>query len=317
MKRRLGITLAVIVGALLALWAVLRTPDIDAEKLRAKYTSPASEFVEVELGLKLHVRDEGPKDAPTIILIHGSSASLQTWEPWVQRLSDSYRVISYDQAGHGLTGPHPRDCYSADCFVSTLEALRKAKQIDRFIVAGNSMGGWVAWNYALAHPEHLDGMILVDAAGTPVKPAKLPIGFRLTLTPVVRDIVRDITPRSIIEQSLKSIVADPSTVNDRQVDTYWELLRYPRNRRATGQRFAADRTVATPAVLAKIKTPSLIMWGAKDTLIPVAAAKLFAKGLPNDRSVDYDDLGHIPQEEDPDRSAADARAFVASLSSPD
>jgi pimeloyl-ACP methyl ester carboxylesterase len=316
MLRKIGIGFAILIGIAIIALIVFRTPDIPAETLRAKYANAESEFIEVEPGLTLHVRDAGPADAPVVVLVHGSSASLQTWEGWAERLKDRYRVISYDQAGHGLTGPHPRDCYTAACFVQVLEWLRAAKRIDRFVVAGNSMGGWVAWNYALAHPDRLAGMILVDASGAPVQPKKLPIGFRIAFTPVVRDIVRNVTPRAVIQRSLEQTVADPSLVTPARVDTYWELLRYPGNRRATALRMDVLRAPTDRASLARIATPTLIMWGAKDTLIPVAAADFFADGLPNDKSTIYDDLGHIPQEEDPVRSARDAAAFIEGLRAP-
>jgi pimeloyl-ACP methyl ester carboxylesterase len=315
-RRKLLAALALVVGALVVAWLALRTPDIPAETLRAEYANAESEFVEVEPGLTLHVRDEGPANAPVLVLVHGSSASLQTWEGWAERLKDRFRVISYDQAGHGLTGPHPRDCYTADCFVAALEGLRRAKRVERFVVAGNSMGGWVAWNYALTHPDRLAGMVLIDSAGAPVKPRKLPIGFRIAFTPVVRDVVRNVTPRSVIERSIEQTVADPSIVTPAMVDTYWELLRHPGNRRATSLRMGVLRQPTTKATLARIETPTLIMWGAKDTLIPVEAARFFADALPNDESVIYDDLGHIPQDEDPARSAADVAKFVEGLLPP-
>lgn len=308
--------LVILAAVLLAAWLLLRTPDIPADVLRDRYTTAASAFIEVEPGLTLHVRDEGPADAPALVLVHGSAASLHTWEPWVARLSGDYRIISYDQAGHGLTGPHPRGCYTAACFVAALEALRSAKQLESFFVAGNSMGGWVAWNYALAHPDRLAGMILIDAAGTPVRPAKVPIGFRIMATPVVRDIAATVTPRAFVARSLRDSVGDPARVTDAVIDRYWELLRYPGQRAATLVRSKAPRTTASRDALATITTPTLILWGAKDTLIPLAAARWFAAGLPNERTIVYEALGHIPHEEDPDRTAADVRLFIEGLRPP-
>lgn len=312
--RRWPLLVALLVLSLILLPFAFAVPDIPAAELRAKYTTPASEFVAAAPGLEVHVRDEGPRDAVPVVLIHGSSSSLQTWEPWVARLKDRYRVITLDLPGHGLTGPSPTRDYSAAGMGAAVTAVAAAKGLDRFVIGGNSMGGWVAWTWAAANPQRVLGLILVDAAGavTKAKP-DLPIGFRIARTPVVRDVVKNVTPRSMIERSIEQTVADPNTVTPAMVDRYWELLRYPGNRDATIDRFSAERTPSDSRTLAAITVPALILWGAKDKLIPVEAAAWFDGALPDARVVIYDDVGHIPMEEAPDRSAADVAAFLAGI----
>lgn len=311
-RRWLGWT-AAIIGLLAALIWYAQVPDRSVAELRAKYANAESEFVEVEPGLTVHLRDEGPKDAPAIVLLHGSNASLHTWEPWVARLKTRYRVISYDQPGHGLTGAHPKRDYGAAAFVRVLDEVAANRGLSKFALAGNSMGGWVAWNYALAHPEKLSGLILVDAAGAPVQPANTPIGFRIARTPVVRDLVGNITPRVIIEKSLTSTLNDPKQVTPQMVDRYWELLLYPGNRQATLDRGKTPRVQVSKAALGALKMPVLILWGREDHLIPLAAEQWFTSALPGARSIIYDGVGHIPMEETPDRSAADVAAFLDTL----
>lgn len=300
--------------ALLFFW--LRTPDLPVAELRAKYANAESKFVEVLPGLTVHLRDEGPALGPVVVLLHGSNSSLQTWEPWIEQLKATHRVISYDQPGHGLTGAHPRDCYTAACYVEVVEAVAKNRKLDRFVLGGNSMGGWVSWNYALAHPARIAGLVLVDASG-PELPASLmpppPIGFRIARTPVLNQLMREITPRSVIEKSVRQSVSVQASVTPAVVDRYWELIRYPGNRRATGVRFATPRTIATPEKLAQIAAPTLVMWGRDDRLVPVEAAVVFDREIPDSRAVIYDGVGHIPMEEAPFRSAADLQAFLADL----
>lgn len=304
----------VVLVALLFLW--LRTPDLPVDELRGKYANGESEFVEVLPGLTVHLRDEGPALGPVVILLHGSNSSLHTWEAWVEQLKATHRVISYDQPGHGLTGPHPRDCYTAACYAEVVEAVAKNRKLTRFVLGGNSMGGWVSWNYALSYPERLAGLVLVDASG-PELPASLtpkpPIGFRIARTPVLNQLMREITPRSVIEKSVRQSVSVQASVTPAVVDRYWELIRYPGNRRATGLRFATPREVATPEKLATIATPTLVMWGREDRLVPVEAAVVFDREIPNSRAVIYDRIGHIPMEEAPFRSVADLQAFLAEL----
>lgn len=311
MKRILLGLLALILVTTAALFAWGYQADRDPAAMRAKYTSPASQFVALEPGLSVHVRDEGVPGAPVLVLIHGSNSSLHTWEPWVERLKSLYRVVSLDLPGHGLTGPHPQRDYSAAAFVSVVDRTMSKLGVPAFALAGNSMGGWVAWNYALAHPQRLTALVLVDAAGAPTtRPKSIPIGFRVVQSPIGRALGQYITPRSLIEQSLEQSVAIKPIVNDPMVERYWDLLLYPGNRAATGDRARAKRIPATREQMARIATPTLVMWGAEDSLIPVSAADWFATAIPGARKIVYPAIGHIPMEEAPDRSARDLEQFL-------
>ena len=299
--------------AIIALLALGYTPDTDPAAMRAKYASPASKFVSVGGGLVMHVRDEGKPDGPVLVLLHGSNASLHTWEPLVARLRHKYRIISLDQIGHSLTGPNPTGQYDGLAFVGTLNTLLGKLGINRFALAGNSMGGYVAWDYALAYPDKLTHLVLIDAAGPPDDPDKdLPIGFRLAQMPGISKLAQVITPRSLFEKSLRGSVSNQSIITPAMVDRYWELNRYPGNRAATGARFAqyAGRTRNVGA-LGQITTPTLILWGAEDKLIPVSGADWFAARIPNAVKIVYPGIGHIPMEEAPERTAADLDAFLS------
>ena len=304
-------------GALLLLVAVGLflgyAPDTDAGAMRAKYGGPPSQFVEVGGGLTMHVRDQGKRDGAVLVLLHGSNASLHTWEPWVARLGAKYRVITLDQIGHGLTGPNPTDQYDAAAFTGTLDALMTKMGVSRFALAGNSMGGWVAWEYALAHPDKVSALILVDAAGPPEDPArKLPLGFRLLRTPGINRLVEVISPRSVFAQSLHQTVSNQAVVTDAVIDRYWELNRYPGNRRATRLRSTTPRdSGGNAARVGAITAPTLILWGSEDKLIPVSGADWFAARIKGSRKVVYPGIGHLPMEEAADRSAGDVAAFLA------
>jgi pimeloyl-ACP methyl ester carboxylesterase len=313
MKRVIKWTLGLVLLAVAGLFLWGYAPDTDPVAMRAKYANAASRFIEVEPGLTLHVRDEGKRDGPVLVLVHGSNASLQTWEPWVKRLGGTYRIISFDQSGHGLTGPHPRGDYSAAAYVRTLDALMTKLGVSRFALAGNSMGGWVSWNYALAHPEKLSALILVDAGGAPNStPPSLPIGYRLAYMPVVKNLLQVITPRSMIEKSVRQTLSVQAPINDAMIDRYWEMIRMPGNRAATGPRLAVKREPPTREAMATLTMPTLVMWGAKDSLIPVSAADWFAGAIPRAQKLIYPGVGHIPMEEVPDRSAGDVAAFLGS-----
>lgn len=309
--RGLAVVVLVLVGAFL----LLRVPDTDAAAMRAKYGAPPSQFVQLSTGPTVHYRDEGPRNAPVIVLLHGSNADLHTWQPWVDRLKDRYRLIRIDQRGHGLTGAAVGG-YSADAFAGDVLALADALKLDRFVLAGNSMGGANAARFAMLHPERLRGLVLIDAGGAPIrKQGGGNLAFTVLRMPVIGPLASQMMQRPLVERSLRQSVANQAVVTPAAVDRYWELARYPGNRQATRERFAQPWTTFTADQVRRIAVPTLVMWGEADSLIPFEAAGWWRKHLPNAQAVSYRGIGHLPMEEAPDRSAADLVRFVDSLPS--
>lgn len=314
--RGLGALLAGLVIAFL----IFRTPDTDAPSMRAKYGAPPSQFVDIGGGVRVHLRDEGPRDAPAIMLLHGSNADLHTWQPWVEALRGKYRVIRFDQVGHGLTGPDPRDDYSRDNYVRHILAVADRMGLETFVLGGNSMGGKHALAFAAKHPERLAGLVLVDAAGGPMlkltsgseeKRSSGNIGFRIARMPGINLLVEQITPRSLIRQSLEQSVSVKAIVTEPMVDRYWELLRYPGNRHATLLRFSQPYDPLTEAEIAAVGVPALILWGEEDRLIPLAAGQWLAKTLPDNTFVSYPKVGHLPHEEAVAATLGDLEPWLA------
>jgi pimeloyl-ACP methyl ester carboxylesterase len=311
--------LAVFAGLIAVLWAVFATPDIPVERLKAKYANGASQFVELSPGTIIHLRDEGPRTGFPVVLVHGSNASLHTWEPWVQRLTAAgYRVVTLDLPAHGLSGPTPQGDYTNAAYVGIVEQTVDRLGLARFALGGNSMGGGVAWRYAVRHPARLSALILVDATGQPApKGSSPPLGFRLARIPVARDLLATVTPRSLIEQSFKQSIANQAIATPAMIDRYWELLLYPGNRRATVQRFGQYQ--GDDGMAARLKTlsvPTLLLWGREDKLIPVSVAGWFSRQLPSARVTILDGVGHIPMEEAPDRSLAPVLDLLARTTPP-
>lgn len=308
--RIVGILLAIVVVAFL----FLRTPDTDPAEMRAKYAGVPSQFVELGNGLTVHLRDEGPRDAPVIILLHGSNADLSTWQPWVDALKEDYRVIRFDQRGHGLTGPAPDGDYSPASFVGDIEAVADNLGLEQFVLGGNSMGGGLTVAYAIEHPDRLYGMVLVDAGGAPVqREGGGNIGFTIARTPVINRLMEHLTPRSMVERSLRQSVSNEEIVTREAVDRYWEMLRYPGNRVATVARFSLPRTPFTEQQVAALDMPALVMWGVEDALIPVEAGRWYDRVLPASTLVEYPGIGHLPQDEAPGQSVDDLRAWLEQL----
>ena len=312
--RRLIKPLLALLALVVIAYVLLRTPDTDPAEMRAKYGAAPSQFVELGDGLTVHLRDEGPKDAPAIVLLHGSNADLHTWQPWVERLEQDYRVIRFDQIGHGLSGPAPDGDYRTPAFVEVVDRVADRLGLDRFVLAGNSMGGAIAVGYAIDHPDRLAGLVLIDAGGAPKKgDERGNIGFKLAATPGINAVMQSVTPRSLIERSLDQSVANKAVVTDAAVDRYWELLRYPGNRAATMARFSAPRETFDPDVLARIEVPTLILWGEEDALIGLEGAQFFRRAIPGSKLVTYPGIGHLPHEEAPDATVVQLRQWLAGL----
>jgi pimeloyl-ACP methyl ester carboxylesterase len=301
------IVVALITGAAVATsWA----PDQTVTQLAPRWALPPSKFVDVA-DMKVHIRDQGPAEDPVpIILIHGTSASLHTWEGWVSALREQHRVISFDLPGFGLTGPSPTGDYSAEANVRFMRALLDALQIQHCILAGNSLGGNIALQATFAMPERVEKLILVDSGGYPSVATSMPVGFRLARMPVLNHFMQSMLPRSMIESSLHSVYGDPAKVTPALVDRYFDLTLRQGNRAALIRRFEQTNFGSDAGQIATLKLPTLIIWGGRDRLIPPQNAERFHHDIPGSQLVVFDDLGHVPQEEDPVRTAAAVSGFL-------
>lgn len=312
-RKRVLIPLGII-AAIVAAFLLLRTPDTDRDEMIAKYGGPDATFVAGPAGQRIHYRDQGVRDGQPIILIHGANSSLHTWEPLVKRLGGAYRIVTLDLPGHGLTGATPDTDYSAEGMMAAVDVVAAKLHLDHFTVGGNSMGGWVAWRYALSRPDRVDALLLIDAAGMPLrKGEKKPesnVGFRVLEYPFGRWLATQITPRMLVEESLRGSVEKQSIVDDAMIDRYWELLRFPGNRQATVMRAKMDREPAVAARVGEIRAPTLILFGDKDRLINPTAAQTFHERIVDSEVVIEPGIGHLPMEEAPDETAEAIADFL-------
>lgn len=299
------------VFALIALmiWA-FHTPDLPLETLKAKYTNPASSFIAIE-GMEVHYRDEGPRtDSLPFLLLHGTASSLHTWDSLVLKFPHK-RIIRLDLPGYGITGPHPTADYSTQMYMRVLDTIAAQLAIDRWVVAGNSFGGLLSWQYALHHPS-VKGLVMIDAAGFPSKAKGGNLGFRIARIPILNQLVKYFTPKSLFEKSLQQSFGNPNAVNDALVARHYELTLRPGNRNAIIDRFS-NRDKIDTASLAAIKIPVLIQWGSLDQVIPVDNAWRFHHALSNSELIIYPELGHVPMEENASALARDIQEWFIKL----
>ena len=306
----LGGTLAVLVLAAAGFILANRVPDRPVDQLAARWAQPPSQFVSIA-GMDVHLRDEGPREDPLpIVLLHGTGASLHTWEGWTAALKSQRRVISYDMPGFGLTGPSPDANYTIERYAEFVVWVMDTLGVQHCVLAGNSLGGYVAWATTVLHPERVARLVLVDSGGYPYESQSVPIGFRIAGTPVLNRLMQDVLPRSMVESSVRNVFGDPSKVTPELVDRYFDLTTRAGNRQALVQRFAQTQPGALALRVPEIKAPTLILWGGKDRLIPPSQGERFHKEIAGSELKVFDGLGHVPQEEDPATTVAALKVFL-------
>ena len=336
-------TILLLIAPLLLLLVGCQT-DLALVDLKARWAGPSSRFLPMD-GIEVHWRDEGPAhlapdalvapaapsaassassasstssnvadpdaEPPAILLLHGTGSSLHTWDGWARQMSPTVRVVRLDLPGFGLTGPHPSGDYSGTATVDFLERFANAAGLKRFAIAGNSLGGYYAWRFALRHPERVSALVLIDAVGYPIEPGTSgAVALELARMPVVSELMRFAPIRGTVERSLKDTYADDSKVTPELVDRYEQLMLRPGNRTAMGDRARAERRPVGWQRLPELRVPTLIQWGGADRWVPIGHAERFRKDIPDSRLVLYPSLGHLPMEEDPQTTSRDAMTFL-------
>ena len=311
------ILLFILLFGFFALIIIFWKNDLSLDYLKTKYANKESEFMSIN-GIQVHFRDQGPvTDSLPLVLIHGTGASLHTWEPWVAELIATKRIVTFDLPAYGLTGPNANHDYSQKAYVDLLDSLLIKLKINRCILGGNSLGGSVSWNYAIQHAEKIKKLILIDAGGYPLNSTSVPIAFKLAKVPILNNLLEKITPRSMVESSIKNVYFDPTKVSKELIDRYYELTLREGNRTAFRERLASSKNTIsknnTSQLIKTIKVPTLVLWGDHDQLIPVASAYKFHEDLPNDTLVILKNLGHVPMEEDPKASIMAVKEFIEKI----
>lgn len=292
-------------------YVLLRAPATSYAALDKVYASPASRFVDMGAGVTAHYRDEGNPSGRPLLLVHGFSASLHTWEKWVALLGGEYRMISVDLPGHGLTRTPAGYAPSQDAYADFVDAFAAKLNLGKATVIGSSMGGGAAWLLALRHPQRVEGLVLIGASGWHEPTGKEPAIFAMLRNPVLGPVLRQMDNTAQVRDGLRAAFVNQSLVDDAMVKRYVDFSRLPHH----GETLVAimtgrDERAASKDSLAKIAVPTLILHGREDHLVNVSGADKFHEAIAGSREIIYDGVGHLPQEEIPERSAEDLRAFL-------
>ena len=276
-----------------------------------KYGAADAQTVPDGVGGDIYYRDQGIENSTVILFVHGSAGSSHVWEQVATDLSRDFRVISFDQHGHGLTGPHAGRDYTAAARINAATRVLDATQVEKAVWVGNSMGGWVAWRAGLSVPDRVSGLVLINSAGViSSESPKLSWGFRLSASSFGKLFLPYITPKSLVRAATEHRYSNPSKVTDELVTRFWELMRFPGNRQATVDQMNTSREPQEWHNIAAIDAPALILWGEQDLVFSMSHAESFKNAIHASQLISYADAGHLPMLEVPDKVAADIRGWL-------
>lgn len=307
--RGLGALLVAIAGyAAYGYWA---WADIPAAEVEAKYG--AGTQVALVEGVPLRYRLEGAPagQAPVLVLIHSHYFEMGMWDSWVAALTPQFTILRYDLPSHGLTGPDPAGVYSVDRDVALLGGLLDQLKLGPVALAGSSMGGTIAFNYAARNPERVQALVLVNSGGLPR--ATRPSGRKI---PGWADQVFPLIPPAALRYFLRWMIADDALVTDALAERFITMWRREGNRAAELARLRQYEIGNPDAALAAVRAPVLVLWGELNPQLPVAMAEQFRAKLTQAARVEvkiYPGAAHVLPIEKPAESAADTLAFLHSI----
>ena len=302
MLSTLGLGTAFLAVALYGLW----TPDLDRAELEKRYFSSSPQIIDVD-GLKVYYKETGPQGAPALLLLHGFGSSLQAWDDWSLKLEQKYRLIRLDLPGFGLTGASPANDYSEEKDLAILTHFVDKLGLEKFSVVGHSMGGKMAWSLAASQPERVQALVLMAPDGFP---ETKDIGTKPYEVPAIMGLIKYVLPKYLVQKSIEPAFVKADALNDALVNRYFDMLRAPGVRGAILER--SNQTIYTDPVprLKAIKAPTLLIWGEQDQMIPSTNAQSYANVLSNATTVLIPKLGHLLQEEQPEKGLAVVMQFL-------
>jgi len=304
MINTIGLGTAILAILMYGLW----TPDLERAELEKRYVASSPQMLDVN-GLKVHYKETGPQAAPALLLMHGFGSSLQAWDDWSLKLEQKYRVIRLDLPGFGLTGASPANDYSEEKDLAILTHFADKLGLEKFSIIGHSMGGKMAWTLAATQPERVQALVLMAPDGFPE--AK-DIGTKPYEVPAVMGLIKYFLPKYLVRKSIEPAFAEADALSDARVNRYYDMLRAPGVRAAILER--SNQTIYTDPVprLKAIKAPTLLIWGEQDQMIPSTNAKSYANVLSNSTTVLVPKLGHLLQEEQPEKGLTAVMQFLDS-----
>ena len=258
----------------------------------------------------IHVVDEGPRDAPAVVLIHGFASSSGVWAGLVGALARNHRVLALDLKGFGLSGRpegSPAD-YAPEEQARIVLALMDAKSVHRAAIVAHSWGSSVALQVALQAPDRVRRIVLYDAW---VYAEQLPTSFYWARADGVGEMIFGAFYDQRVEDKVALGFYDPEIIPQALVDSVEEQLARPGTAAAALQAVRGMRYGEAQTRYHEITTPTLLLWGREDTVTPLEYAERLAAQLPDAELKVYPRCGHFPMIEAARPSSRALLAFLA------
>ena len=294
--------------------------DIPRNDVVSKHAKGNSEFIELDDGSLIHIRDEGNKDGKILVMVHGFNGSLFNFETMTPFLKDQFRILSLDLPAHGLTGSVKSNLYSYDGFYRVISEVLEKQDIRKFYLIGHSMGGMIAWRYSLERSEQIKGLIIIGSPFIGSEKAynefqsvnAPPAAFELLESRIFREMLAYITPRFLVKEGVSQTVYDQNLVTEELVDQFHEIILQEGSREAMGELLInfEDNFISDPTLLKNIDMPTLILHGEEDNLVDLRFVNHFVEKIPDVKLVTYPEVGHMPTMEIPEKLANDIEAFI-------
>jgi pimeloyl-ACP methyl ester carboxylesterase len=298
----------IVLGVLLtAVFFFLWTPDQERETLEQRYKTEGMRFLQLS-DSQLRISESGTSKAEILILLHGFGSSLETWDDWVKPLASKYRLIRCDIVGFGLSGPASNSDYSDEADIRRIAEMLDQLHLDKVTLIGHSLGGRVAWNFAARYPNRIHKLVLIAPDGFPDLKT---VGEHTYEVPQFAKAMKYVLPAFLVKQSMAPAYTDPNHMTDAIVQRYQDMLTAPGVRQALMDRMQQTMNTDPTERLQKITAPTLLLWGAKDAMIPVENSLSYLKVMPQARRVVFPELGHLLFEEAPEKTLTVVLEFLS------
>jgi len=298
-------TVSFCVALMAAMGACKDSKNINTNPDKSLQNISYNQFANVD-GLNIRYKIDGKTDGPVLLLLHGFTSSLESWDGLAAELADEYKIVRFDLPGHGLTGADPQNQYSHTDFVSAVHGFIGELGLTKPTLMGNSMGGNIAWRYAATYPDDINKLILIDASGFPLNGLS---DTPLQLPPILEGYFLKPT-KFAVNYGLKNQYVDADKIPAGRADKILEMMTKPGNGHAFVEIYKVFTLPDPTSELAKITAPTLVIWGEKDGIVPPEHAKLFDAALPISQVTIIENTGHVPHEENPQQTAQEIRRFL-------
>lgn len=277
-------------------------PWLSLGELRTRYADRQGKYANIK-GVEIYYKDEGK--GPVLLMVHGSSSSLHTWDRIAQLLKSRYRVIRFDVAGMGLSGAVSDEAAANLKPVDIASGLMDQLGVKKLSFVGVSSGGTLGMFLAAARPDLVDNLILSNTPADPVRYGHMVQPESFLKAQEESRKAGGFQSRHFWDEFFAYFAGDPARISAQTRDRYYDMNRRAPEKHPVALVAQIADGVAANELMKQVTAPTLLIWGGKDPLLTIPAMHSLAAHLSSAQvsSVVMPDVGHYPPLEVPDRFA--------------